>query len=322
VARWLVERCMEQEVKGTGLVEGAGLPDFPADQDGHDISASGNSYYYQALRCLRFLASEMDRLEPGKGHAEMAAKCESAADRCLAGFRRYLYDTEKGYFLDSVSSRDFSPRRHYPSFAIQWATPFGADLVGDRAKRIADFMAKNFTRPQGIGGFFPTWDTAYPGDGNQFLAYYPSWLEGLYRGAMKLAGREPELSKWFSDVAWFWQRFTVPEGFTYDAENEGFTPDNPGGKQGFGAMAWYTTFFRSIIGIEVDERGVVVAPSPVREEISVKGFVVRGKKIDIKVTGKGSRTEVLVNGAKQGGPTVIIPFSGLKNQNRIVIRRR
>jgi len=321
VARAVIEHCLEKEVRGTGLIEGGGMPDFPAEQDGHDISSCGVSYYYQSVMCMRYLSTKLDEVEPGKDHARFASLCDAAAKRCRESFCQYFFDEEKGYFIDSISSIDFSKRLHYPNFAVQWLTPFAADLVGNREGRIADFMRDNFTRPHGIGGMFPTWDSIYPGDGNQFLAYYPSWAEAFYRNIMKRAGRSRELWKWSEDVTWFWQRYTIPEGFTYDAENEGFTPDNPGGKQPFGALAWYSVFFRAIIGFEVDERGVIISPSPVQEEFSVKNIVVRGNKIDITVSGKGDRTEVVVNGEKKEGPEVVIPFSALKKRNQIAILR-
>ena len=321
VARLIIERLFETEVRGSGLTEGVGFPDEPVEQDGHDITSSNNSYYYQAVLGMRYLSQELESVEPGKGHAQFASTCEASGKRCREGFRKYFFDEEKGYFIDSISSVDFSKRLHYPNFAIQWQTSFAADLVADVAGRVADFMAKNFTRHNGIGGMLPTWDSGYPGDGNQLLAYYPSWTESFFRNVMKLAGRTHELSKWFDDVAWFWERYTVPEGFTYDAENEGFTPDNPGGKQAFGALGWYTVFFRAIVGFEVDERGVIISPSSVQREISVKNIVVRGRKIDIAISGTGDRTEVTFNGEEMVGPVIVIPFSALKSRNRIVMRR-
>ena len=322
VMRFIIEKCLEKEVKGSGLIEGAGNPDYPAEQNGHDISSGNNSYFYQALMTMRFLSREMTRITGQKKHAEFGSMCETVARRTLKNFVHYFFDKKKGYFLDSLSSRDFSPRWHYPAFVLQWLTPFAADLVAGNEKRIAEFLSKNFTRPHGIGGLFPSWDKMYPGDGNQWTAYYPSWTESFYRSMMKRTGRTRELRKFFEDVSWFWQRYTIPEGFTYDAENEGFTPDNPGGKQPFGAQAWYGNFFRCIVGFEVDERGVVLSPSSVTDPISITNLIVRGKKIDLTVTGKGRRTEIVFNGKKREGDTVVIPFHELKARNQVTIRRR
>jgi hypothetical protein len=322
VMRFLIEKCLEKEVKGTGLIEGAGGPDYPADQDGHDIASCNNSYFYQALMAMRFLSHEMARLTRNAKHAQFGDFCAEFGARTLKNFIRYFFDKKMGYFLDSLSSRDFSPRRHYPTFVIQWVTPFAADLIAGNEKRIAAFLAKNFTRPHGIGSMFPTWDKGYPGDGNQWLAYYPAWTETFYRSTMKRAGRGRELRKLFDIMDWFWQRYTIPEGFTYDAENEGFTPDNPGGKQPFGAQAWYGNFFRCIVGFEVDERGVIISPVPIPDKIEITNLIVRGKKIDLTVTGKGRKAEVIFNGKTQTEGTVIIPFSKLKARNQVVIRRK
>lgn len=320
VMRFLIEKCAEREVRGTGLIEGAGGPDFPAEQTGQDIAAQNNSYFYQALMTMRFMSREMARITGDRKHAQFGDFCETFAAKTRQNFVRYFFDKKVGYFLDSLSSRDFKPRRHYPAFVIQWTTPFAADLIAGNEKRIADFLVKNFQRPQGIGPMFPQWDKQQPGDGNQWLAYYPSWTESFYRATLKRAGRGRDLRKLFDVISWFWQRYTIPEGFTYDAENEGFTPDNPGGKQPFGAQGWYGNFFRSIVGFEVDERGVVISPAPLYDEIAITNLVVRGRKIDLSVTGQGKGTEVVFNGEKLGAGPVVIPFADLKTRNKIVIR--
>lgn len=316
---WLLDKCLEKEVGKTGLVEAVGMPDFPADQDGHDLCSSGNSLVYQSLKVMEALAGEMNTDTPRQEYATLAAKYAALSRKCRESFLHYFYDQKKGYFVDSLSSRDFSKRLHYPVFAIMWVTHFAADLLGDHTRKIAAFLAQNFTRPHGIGGMLPTWDSAYPGDGNQLLAYYPSWSEAFYRNTMKLAGRIKELHKWFADVAWFWQQNTLPEGFTYDAENEGFTVDNPGTKQAFGGQSWYCVFFRCIVGIDIDTEGLIVSPTPVPMKITVKDLVVRGQKIDITLTGKAKISGITFNGKKLQGATIRIPFADLKTKNSIVM---
>jgi hypothetical protein len=322
ILRFMLEKCLETEVKGTGLIEGAGLPDYPAEQNGHDIASANNSSFYQALMSMRYLSAEMTRITGQKKHDAFGRHCAEFAARTRKNFIKYFFDKKVGYFRDSLSSKDFSPRHHYPTFVIQWASPFAADLIAGNEKRIAAFMIKNFLRPQGIGPMFPKWDPMYPGDGNQWLAYYPSWTESFFRGAMRAAGRGRELGQIVDVINWFWSRYTIPEGFTYDAENEGFTTDNPGGKQPFGGQGLYGNFFRTIVGVEVDERGVIVTPSPARKELSVENLVVRGKKIDIKITGKGRHAEITFNGKKLGPGPAIIPFRKLKARNTIVISNR
>ena len=308
---WVMDKCIEKEARGSGLIEGIGMPDFPMDMDGHDLCSSGNSIAYQALKSVAALARETD-------DAATAERYERQARKCRDNFLRHFYDPDKGYFVDSVSSQDFSKRRHYPVFAILWVTHFAADLLGDHAVEIAAFQAKNFTRPHGIGGMIPRWDTAYPADGNQLLAYYPSWSEVFYRNTMRLAGRAEGLDKWFEDVEWFWKQHTLPEGFTYDAENEGFTVDNPGSKQAFGGQAWYAVFFSAILGLAIDERGLILSPTPVRRKITVKGLVVRGKRLDITLTGKADQQGISFNGKRLDAQTVLIPFAVLKTRNAIV----
>jgi hypothetical protein len=318
--RFITEKCKEGEVRGTGLIVGAGTPDYPAEQDGKDVTSCNNSYFYQGMKAMRYLSAEMARITGRKKYAIYGEACDQLAARTLKSFGRYLYDKKVGYFLDSLSAKDFKPRRHYPTFAIQWTTPFAADLIAGREKPIAAFLIKNFLRKNGVGPMFPPWDPMYPGDGNQWLAYYPSWTESFFRGALRAAGRGKELGQLIDVMNWFWSRYTIPEGFTYDAENEGFTPDNPGGKQPFGGQGLHGNFFRTIVGVEVDERGVIVTPSPTQLPLTMEGLLVRGKKIDVKISGKGKTPEITFNGKKLGAGPAIIPFRKLKARNQIVIK--
>ncbi len=312
---WLMDKCLQNEALDSGLIEGIGMPDFPMDMDGHDLCSSGNSIAYQALKAVGSLARE-------SGDTANAERYMRQARKCRDSFLQHFYDEDRGYFVDSVSDKDFSKRSHYPVFAILWVTHFAADLLGDHAGPIAEFQATNFTRPHGIGGMIPRWDTAYPADGNQLIAYYPSWSEVFYRNTMRLAGRPKELDKWFDDVEWFWNQLTLPEGFTYDAENEGFTVDNPGCKQAFGGQAWYAVFFSAILGLAIDEQGLMISPTPVCRKISVKGLIVRGNRIDVKLTGKAQCFSVTVNGKVFEGASIHIPFAELKPINRIAIQSR
>lgn len=309
-ACWLMDRSLGAEVGGSGLIEGAGLPDFPVAQDGHDLCSSGNSIHYQALRALARLARSLHEADGGVRWERLAGRYDEVAQRCLDSFRRLFWDARKGYYIDSVSSRDLSPRRHYPVFAVQWVTHWAADLIAGREAAVAGFLARNFTARHGLGGMIPRWDTGFPGDGNQIQAYYPSWSEAFYRQAMMLGGRRTELERWFGDVEWFWRQHAMPEGLTLDAENEGFTLDNPGCKQAFAGQAWYGVLFRSILGLEIDHDGLVLTPTGVRRAVAVRGLEVRGRRIDIALSGRGGRT-VTVDGVRRAPGRVRIPFAEL-----------
>lgn len=309
---WLMDKCLENESGDSGLIEGIGMPDFPMDMDGHDLCSSGNSIAYQALKCLEALAREME-------DADTAERYAAKARTLCKSFLEHFYDPEKGYFVDSVSSRDFTRRPHYPVFAILWVSHFAADLLGEHAAEIAAFQTANFTRAHGIGGMIPNWDAAYPADGNQLIAYYPSWSEGFYRNTMRLAGRADGLEKWFDDVAWFWDRNTLPEGFTYDAENEGLTPDNPGSKQAFGGQAWYAAFFSAILGLAVDTQGLIISPTPLRRKITVRNLRVRGCRLDVTLGGQQNGGDMLFNGHPLTGPVARILFEKLKPKNKLEI---
>lgn len=318
LATWLIERCLSKEVGNTGLIEGvAYYPDFPEylGQHGQDISVINNSIFYQGVMALRCLTQEMLHLSPSPEQAQFIQKLESIGNRCRASFIKYFFDQEKGYFVDSVDSRTFVKRPHYPAHAILWISHFAADLLGEHADRIASFMIKNFSQKHGPA-MYPEWDSCFMKDGNQLGAYY-AVTEPFFRNVLKQTGRTRELNKWFDNLAWFWARNTLPEGFTYDAVNEGFTPDNPGGKQAFCAKSWYDIFFRTIVGLELDERGLVVTPSPGIHSVCVRNVRIGGKRLDIK-TVRGAKPSIKLNGRLVGVPG-IIPLTQLKAVNQLTI---
>jgi hypothetical protein len=313
-ARWIVAKAGESEVAGSGLMKSTALyPDNPADleQDGNDISAFDNSIYYQALRIMAELCEEV-------GDRDGAAEFAQKAKRSQAGFQKF-YDAEQGYFVDSLSARDFSPRRHYPSYAILWLTPFAADLVKGNEKAIATFMRRNFTARHGLR-MLPTWDTRFMYDGNQLGMYMPV-VERFHREMMKASRDSQGIAELFDNMEWFWQQLCVPEALTCECENHGITVDNPGRKQAFAAKAWLSMFYQVAAGMNISTRGLSFSPcdSPA---IDIENLCVRGKALDIEIRGRGWKIGSLRLNGKTVPAPFTIPFSALKKSNRIVIKRK
>jgi len=272
-AKKILEKAIAAEVKDTGLMEGVSLyPDFPEflGQTGNDISTFNNSICYQAIRCMEILASELNRNEDVDKYCGYGSKMKDS-------FNRYLFDEDKGYYFDSVSSIDFIPRCHYPVYAILWLTPFAEELVYGREKRIAEFMHKNLKTRIGTR-ILPKWDSGFMVDGNQLAMYMPV-TEGFFRYMMKVGGYEDGL---LDLIELFWSQITLPEALTAEMENHGLTPDNPGRKQGFCINSWYVLFFSYYLGVSMSVDGLTFnKPICGNNKVQLEGLKWGEKIIDV-----------------------------------------
>lgn len=313
-AEWIVKKAGEEEVRNSGLIKGVALyPDHPEDleQDGHDLSSFNNSIYYQALKVMEELALEI-------GDKQLAAEFQTRAKRACSGFQLF-YDQDKHYFYDSISAVDFSPRRHYPVYAILWLTPFAQDLVSEHKKEIAGFMKKNFVANHGLR-LLPVWDTRFMYDGNQLGMYMPV-VENFFREIMRIAGLKGSVKSLYKNIEWFWQKLCIPEALTCEYENHGITPDNPGRKQAFCAKAWLNAFYHSAVGLQLTCRGISFAASEAGN-ISISKLKIRNKILDIDICGKGSDIRSLQLNGKNILAPFIIPFTMLKSFNKIFIEKK
>lgn len=312
-AKKIIDRAGEDEVPGTGLLRGVGVyPDAVAEleQTGDDIASINNSIYYQALRAMEALAREMNR-------TEIAQDLEGRASRLLTNFNR-LYDSQKGFFYDSISASDFSPRKHYPVHAILWLTSFARDLVKGHEKEICRFMIANLKARHGFR-LMPKWDTRYMADGNN-QGYYDPYNERFYREMMR-AGKSTEgITEFFSNVTWFWNQLTVPEAMSAEAENHGFTVDNLGSTLPFSAKAWYSTLVNTMAGFALDTEGIEF-DSCNAPDFHIKNLTIRGSKLDLEIAGKGWKIGKLLFNSKEIRSPFKIPYSALKPHNKIKITR-
>ena len=289
--RFILDRCRESEAHGTGLVSGNALwPDFPEamEENGEDISSMNNSLLYQALRGMEYLAAAL-------GEDALAEECRDWAVRLRKSFVQHLYDEEKGYFISSCSSRDFSPRKHYCVQAVFWLTPFAAELVSHAPDRIAGFMDEHLRSAKCLLTL-PQWDTAWMADGNQLGSSFPA-ADSFYLGVHKLVGDDTGLNAWLGDVEWFWRHLTAPEAFTPEAENEHeLGPDNTGTKQLQALTTWYGGAYYGLAGLDFDHEGITVTLWGDRP-LEIHGLQMRGVSIDLKVSGSGKHLgPLLLNG--------------------------
>jgi hypothetical protein len=275
-----------------GLCVGASLlPDFPqyAGHNGHDISVFNNSIFYQSARCMEHLAGMM-------GDAATARSARAAWRASEDAFRKLFWDAKRGYWVDSLDSRSLSPRRSYPSHAILWVTPFARDLVAGREAPCAAFLAEHHAFAGGIR-MFPLWDRAFNGDGNQFGQHYPVGSDVAFLNLMAADGRQELLERWLRWVDEFWRQYTVPEGVTVEAENDGpRRPDCPGGKQPFAAKAWQIGLLNGVLGVHFDVGGITAGPGLDRP-LALSRVCFQRKRWTIATKGKGPYVRLLrING--------------------------
>jgi hypothetical protein len=312
-AKSLADRSGADEVAGSGLVRGTGVyPDACSrlGQDGNDIAAINNSIYYQGLRALEALARAL-------GRAGDAADFAARAERLRGNFERF-YDPEKGFFYDSLSAADFSPRRHYCVHAVQWLTPFARDLVAGKEASICRFMATELRVRHGFRNM-PPWDSAYMADGNN-QGYYDPFLERFFREMMK-AGRCGEgIRAFLEDLSWCWRQLSVPEALSAEAENNGFTLDCVGVMLPFSLKAWLSVLVNTVVGLDLDPGGLIFAPCDA-PDLQIKNLVVRGCRIDLAVTGGGWDIARMTHNGREVKAPYRIPFADLAARNSIRIER-
>ena len=309
----LLNRAGRDEVKGTGLVKGPSLyPDAveTLGETGDDISAINNSIYYQALRAMRALARELD-------FKDVETDLQHRADRLQKNFER-LYDKKKGFFYTSISASDFKPRKFYGAHAVFWVTSFARDLVAPHAASLASFIKNHLTMRHGYR-LMPKWDQGYMRDGNN-NGYFDPYVHRFYIELMKLAGSETEIRRFSNDVAWYWNQLTVPEAMTCEMENNGITVDDPGKQQPFSMKVWCSIFFHTLAGFELDCAGISFSACDAGP-IEVRGLLLRGHTIDLKVTGQGWQIKKLLLDGKPIGTPHHIPYASLKKHSRIEVHR-
>jgi hypothetical protein len=315
-AKWVLDKAGDDEIGESGLIKGPSLyPDNPGElgQDGeNDISVFNNSIYYQALRA----ASELFR---ETGDRKAVTDCANRAERMLANWSRF-FDEEKGYFFDSLDARDFSPRRHYPCYGILWITPFASDLANPWKDKIAQFMKNNFPAPHGLR-MFPKWDDVFMRNGHhEFDMYMPAW-ENCHRELMKATRDTDSAGQLLDNMEWCWKQLSVLEALTCGYANHGITLDNPGRKQAFCAKAWLSMFYHVICGINIALDGISFSPSDPGVDIAVDGLEIRGRKLDINISGTGWKIKSLTLNGEEIKPPFKIPFSELKKRNKIKLLR-
>lgn len=287
-ARQIFQRTIAQG-QSANLFKGTALwPDHPrfagqAAPEGkvsdHNLSIFNNSIFYQSARAMEHLAGLMN-------DAETATAARAAWRPQETAFRELFWDKNRNYWLDSLESDTLTPRRSYPSHALLWVNSFARELVAGREEACAEFLATQHACGGGIRPY-PLWDTAFNGDGNQLGQWYPTCPDHFFLKTMGATGRQAMLQRWLGWVDAFWKQYTVPEGLTLEAENDGpHRPDSPGGKQPFTIKPWHMAIIKSIVGIDLDHRGLTFGPG-LDEPVRLERLPFQGHQISVTTAGAG-----------------------------------
>jgi hypothetical protein len=282
-AREIVAKAGQAKSANSALSTGLGFyPDFPQllEQTDRDISIINNSLYLQAVESLDQVCG---------GYAD-----ESAAVR--AAMEEVLWDDAQGYWVDSVSEEDQSQRHYYPLYGQLYVSPYGADPKAETVDQISHFMRTHFRFEHGLYMFPPSMP-GFMADGNQLGAYYPS-VDRYYWNIMNRVGCSDASDEFERIVSYFWREHTYPEGLTHETVNADPATDNPGGKQGFAAKAWFCDAIELNLGLRVYPNGFRLNPLPSEKPFRVQGIVLRGKRIDFERTASEGAPSILLNGKK------------------------
>lgn len=281
----IIENALADEVADTGLCRGVALyPDWPEDlgQNGEDISSFNNSILYQALRSMGELAAI-------SGKDDAAAGFKLRAEKLRMGFQTYLFDPQAGFFYDSISSRDLTPRRHYPAYAIQQVTPFALELAAGLEAQIADFVRQNYLQSNNVL-MFPRKSPVFYKDGNQLGMYMPV----IERFCRSITAQSGDATPVLDFMRQNWQQLTIPEALNTEAVNNNLTPDNPGRKQAFTINSWVAQLYNNFLNLEfrVDQL-LCGAPLDVAKNWKIKHLQLGRSTLDIGYLGVGKRVKSL-----------------------------
>jgi hypothetical protein len=238
----------------------------------------------------------MEHLAAMFGDNETAFSARDAWQKMEKSFRELFWDHEKGFWVDSIDSETLEKRLSYPSHSILWINSFAKDIIEGREEDCAKFMATQLVSKGGIK-MYPRWNFAFNGDGNQLGQYYPTGPDLFFLKVMGVTGRQEMLSRWLGWVEAFWDQYTVPEGVTLEAENDGpQRPDCPGGKQPFTIKPWQMGLINAIAGIDFDIGGLTVCPG-LESPVTLERIPFRGRQIMFKTKGEGKYVrKITVNG--------------------------
>ena len=304
-ARRLVERAVASVDPKDRLPHRCGwYPDNPyaVGQLPDDIAIINCSVYWQGLCAWRELSGE-----------------DAGVDAVAKEIVQKFWAPRRGWWADSWDVANGFRREHYPLYGFFHVSPFARDIYGwiygdgGVATHMADFLKREFFMGDRLAMF--GWRTAaHRVDGNQLGAYYPV-TDRTYWNVMNAAGRIDALADFRRIVGSHARVLTYPEGQTADVMNGGPADysDELGNKQFFAAKGWLADALDLWLGMRVAKDGVRFHPINDGKPFAVRGLQLRGKTLDVEMSGIGTNASYSLNGAALDGG--FIPWNCLKHSS-------
>lgn len=315
-AKKIFYKLLKIEKDGMGLFISPSLfPDYPEyiRETGRDISLFNNSVAYNALRGMEKIAAVM-------GDEQTEENARKTAERTEENFFKTFYDEKQGFLALSADADTLKRRDVYSICGYFWDSDFHDELLGKKVKSVIDFIVKNGVNKLTFINYV-LWGKTYDSDANQLHATWGVVEENVLRIA-RYTGRNELIDHWINKLAYWMDRFTCPEGESYEFETDdpGYDRWNcdAGSWQTYTIRKWYKIIFGIILGLSFDMGGLTLS-APVKE-YTLKNFSYMGKRVEIKTTGKGTNIEYIAVNGKMIRYSDKIPVDLLdKPINKVVI---
>jgi hypothetical protein len=248
----------EQQVLREGLVKGEGFyPDVFSAFDRNDKSAVCMEVgsWYALCRILENIARHI-------GDSNLETRTSKAAATIAQNFSSRYWDTETGFFIDSVNSDADTRSRFHPLFALLFLqSPLGLPLIRPHLREAAAFIAREFATDAGMR-VLPMRETATSGE-DVLDSWYPHW--DLY--ALKLlrrAGYAESIMRWLESSEevlsklGYCPEFLALKGFR---DNDARRWEHHGSASNLNCVtAWHQALREAIVGFEFDPGGITHIP--------------------------------------------------------------
>ena len=165
--------------------------------------------------------------------------------------------------------------------------------------------------------FAPT-SASHLADGNQLGAYYPV-ADRTYWTVMNAADRIDALGDFSKMLRNHWLVRTYPEGQCADVYNNdpADCSDELGNKQFFSAKAWLCDALELNLGLKWGVKGLSFHALGNGRDFTVKNLSLRGGRLAIRRTGRGTKAKYALNGRPHDGD--FLPWEKLTGNDTLEI---
>jgi hypothetical protein len=248
----------EQQLLREGLVKGEGFyPDL--------LSAFGRSEksavcmevgsWYAFCRILENIARRI-------GERNLEKRTSAAAAKIAQNFSAGYWDTEAGFFIDSINSDAGTRSRFHPLFALLFLqSPLGLPLIRPHIQEAAAFIARELVTDAGMR-VIPLRETGQSEE-DVLDSWYPHW-DFYALKLLRMAGDAGSIMRWLRRAEEVLSRLGYcPEFLAL----RGFRQNIPRSWEHHGSAsnlncvtAWHRALRESIVGFEFDPGGITHLP--------------------------------------------------------------